>query len=158
RGLSTDSTLAGLVLLGTGIAIGLLYLIEGWNKEKKDYYGGIYIFFILSCIITGVVQEGVIQYSIKAAGFFDRTFVNSFGLPFFSGFAFFFALLAALVWYGLKYADKKQWSFLRLGLWCFTFMLIGYSTYVTTMIRSSADPAVDMYNVDNPMSLVGYLG
>lgn len=100
----------------------------------------------------------MIQYSIKAAGFFDRTFVNSFGLPFFSGFAFFFALLAALVWYGLKYADKKQWSFLRLGLWCFTFMLIGYSTYVTTMIRSSADPAVDMYNVDNPMSLVGYLG
>lgn len=56
RGLSTDSTLAGLVLLGTGIAIGLLYLIEGWNKEKKDYYGGIYIFFILSCIITGVCR------------------------------------------------------------------------------------------------------
>jgi hypothetical protein len=37
-------------------------------------------------------------------------------------------------------------------------MLIGYSTYVTTMIRSNADPAIDMYNVDNPMSLVGYLG
>jgi hypothetical protein len=26
------------------------------------------------------------------------------------------------------------------------------------MIRSSADPAIDMYNVDNPISLVGYLG
>jgi hypothetical protein len=26
------------------------------------------------------------------------------------------------------------------------------------MIRSNADPAVDMFNVDNPMSLVGYLG
>ena len=26
------------------------------------------------------------------------------------------------------------------------------------MIRSNADPSVDMYNVDNPMSLVGYLG
>ncbi len=26
------------------------------------------------------------------------------------------------------------------------------------MIRSSADPGIDMYNVDNPMSLVGYLG
>src|ERR1700739_912314 len=25
------------------------------------------------------------------------------------------------------------------------------------MIRSTADPAVDMYNVDNPVSLVGYL-
>jgi hypothetical protein len=37
-------------------------------------------------------------------------------------------------------------------------MLIGYSSYLTTLIRSNADPAVDMYNVDNPMSLVGYLG
>ncbi len=36
-------------------------------------------------------------------------------------------------------------------------MLIGYSTYFTTMIRSNADPAVDMFNVDNPVSLVGYL-
>ena len=26
------------------------------------------------------------------------------------------------------------------------------------MISSNADPAVDMYNVDNPMALVGYLG
>jgi len=47
---------------------------------------------------------------------------------------------------------------LRLGIWCLTFMLIGYSSYVTTMIRSSANPSVDMYNVDNPISLVGYLG
>jgi hypothetical protein len=38
------------------------------------------------------------------------------------------------------------------------FMLMGYSTYLTTMIRSNANPAVDMYNVDNPNSLVGYLG
>ena len=36
-------------------------------------------------------------------------------------------------------------------------MLIGYSTYFTTMIRSNADPAVDMFNVDNPVTLVGYL-
>ena len=36
-------------------------------------------------------------------------------------------------------------------------MLLGYSTYFTTMIRSNADPAVDMFNVDNPVNLVGYL-
>jgi hypothetical protein len=45
----------------------------------------------------------------------------------------------------------------KIALWCFTFMLLGYSTYFTTMIRSNADPAVDMYNVDNPVSLEGYL-
>lgn len=154
----SDSTLAGLCILGTGFAIGLLYLIESINAKRKEAYGGVYIFFILGCIITGVVQVGVIQYSVKMAGAFDRLFVNSMNLPFFSGFAFFFVLLAALIWFGLRVARNQNWPFLRLGLWCFVFMLIGYSTYVTTMIRSSADPAVDMYNVDNPNSLVGYLG
>ena len=59
--------------------------------------------------------------------------------------------------FGLRIAAKKNWNFLRLGLWSFTFMVLGYSTYFTTLIRSSADPSVDMFNVDNPVSLVGYL-
>jgi hypothetical protein len=154
----TDSTLAGLCILGIGAAIGLLYLVESFSKKRKEVYGGTYIFFVLGCVLTGVAQVGVIQYSVKLAGAFDRIFVNSMGMPFFVGFAFFFVLLAVLVWLGLRFASRRNWVFLRLALWCFAFMLIGYSTYVTTMIRSNADPAVDMYNVDNPMSLVGYLG
>ncbi len=159
RGLSDmDGTLAGVVFLGTAIAIGLLYLIEKIKQEKKEYYGGIYIFFLIGCIITGVTQVAVIQYSIAGAGAFDRVFVNSFGLPFFSGFTFFFTLISFLIFIGLRFAQKKGWAYLRLGIWAFAFMLIGYSSYLTTMIRSNADPTVDMYNVDNPMSLVGYLG
>ncbi|TAJ52297.1 MAG: DUF2723 domain-containing protein [Chitinophagaceae bacterium] len=153
-----DGTLAGLMIVAVIAAIGLLFLVEKQGKDKKAYYGGVYIFFAIGCIITGVVQVGVIQYSVKLAGTFDRYFVNSFGLPFFSGFTFFFVLVAGLIWYGLKLADKKAWAYLRLAIWCFAFMLVGYSTYVTTMIRSNANPSVDMYNVDNPNSLVGYLG
>ena len=153
-----DATMAGLVLLGTIVAIGLLYLIESVGSKKKAYYGGMYIFFVIGCVITGVVQVGVIQYTIKTAGAFDRFFVNSMNMPFFTGFTFFFILFAVLIWLGLRYAGKKGWGYLRLGLWCISFMLIGYSTYLTTMIRSNADTAVDMYNVDNPLSLVGYLG
>ena len=153
-----DSTVPGLMILGTIIAIGLLYLIERVKSDRKDYYGGAYIFFVIGCIITGFVQVGVIQMSIKAAGYFDIFFVNNVGLPFFSGFTIFFILVALGIWLGLRYAARKHWGFLRLGLWCLAFMFIGYSTYITTMIRSNADPAVDMFNVDNPMSLVGYLG
>ncbi|MDP1764891.1 MAG: DUF2723 domain-containing protein [Sediminibacterium sp.] len=153
-----DGTMSALVIFGTLAAIGLLFLLERYSKGNKANYGGTYIFFLIGCAITGVVQVGVIQYSIKLAGTFDRWFVNGFGLPFFSGFIFFFVALAVLIWYGLKLAAKKSWGYLRLGLWCFSFMLVGYSTYVTTMIRSNANPSVDMYNVDNPISLVGYLG
>ncbi len=158
RGLSTDGTVAGLMILGTAIAVGLLFFIERLNKQKKEYNGGMYIFFLLGCIILGVMQIVVIQYSIGFAGTFDRIFVNNAGLPFFSGFTTFFVLLAILIWLTLRFAEKKSWYYLRLAVWCFAFSLIGYSTYLTTMIRSNADPAVDMYNVDNPMSLVGYLG
>lgn len=153
-----DSTMAGLVILGAGAAILLLYLIERFNKTQKEYYGGAYLFFAIGCAITGVVQVAVIQLSIKAAGYTDIFFVNSLGLPFSSGFIFFFLLIGIAAFLALRFAASKGWPFLRLSIWSLIFILLGYSTYVTTMIRSSADPSVDMYNVDNPMSLVGYLG
>ena len=158
RGLTLDATMGALMILGTLAAIGLLFAVEHWNKEKKAHNGGTYIFFVIGCAITGIVQVGVIQYTIKMAGTFDRWFVNGFGLPFFSGFTTFFILFAVAICYGLKFAAKKDWAYLRLGLWSLAFMMFGYSTYLTTMIRSNANPSVDMYNVDNPMSLVGYLG
>lgn len=158
QGLPMDPTVAGLMILGIAVIIGLLVAVEKINTDKKEYNGGIFIFLVLGFVLVGLVQVGVIQYSIKAAGAFDVFFVNSLGLPFFSGFTVFFLLVAIGIWYGLRFAAKKSWPYLRLGLWCIAFMLIGYSTYVTTMIRSNADPAIDMYNVDNPMSLVGYLG
>ncbi|MEO8711487.1 MAG: DUF2723 domain-containing protein [Parafilimonas sp.] len=158
RGIPIDTTVAFLIILGTIAAIAVLYGIEAIDKNKKEYYGGAYIFLIIGCILVGVVQVGVIQLSIKGAGYFDIFAVNSLGLPFFTGFAFFFVLVAILIWMGLRFAAKRNWYYMRLGLWCLAFMFIGYSSYLTTLIRSNANPAVDMYNVDNPMSLVGYLG
>lgn len=158
RGIPFDGTMGGLMIAATIICVTLLYLVEKLAKTKKEYWGGAYMFFVIGAVILGIVQIGVIQYSIKLAGAFDIYFVNNLNLPFFSGFGFFFALVAVMVWLGLRYANKKGWYYLRLGLWCFAFTLMGYSTYLTTMIRSNADPAVDVYNVDNPESLVGYLG
>ncbi len=158
NGASMDATVAGLVLLGAIAGIGLLYLVEKYKKDQKEYYGGMYIFFAISIVLVGVLQVAVIQYTIKGAGYFDIFFVNSLHMPFFTGFTVFFLLVIAGIAFGLRLATRKGWYYLRLGLWCLAFTLIGYSTYLTTLIRSEADPSVDMYNVDNPMSLVGYLG
>ncbi|HEX8676200.1 MAG TPA: DUF2723 domain-containing protein, partial [Segetibacter sp.] len=129
------------------------YYYKRYDVTKK----GAITAFIIGCIITGIVQKAIIQYTINWAGSFDIFFVNTLGLPFFSGFIAFFILMTVLIISGLRLANKKNYEFLRLGIWSFTFILIGYSTYITTMIRSNADPAVDMYNVDNPLSLAGYL-
>ncbi|MDB5245891.1 MAG: rane protein [Segetibacter sp.] len=152
-------------MMGLSIGVHLLNLLTipaivmvYYYKRYKTTTKGVLWAFLIGCLVTGIVQKAVIQYTIQGAGFFDRIFVNSFGLPFFSGFIIFFLLLAAALWWALRYAKKNNYSFVKLGVWSVIFMLIGYSTYITTMIRSNADPAVDMYNVDNPMSLVGYLG
>jgi len=156
-----DSTYPGLMLVGTLVCVGLLFLIEKLNKKDKakmEEFGGAYIFLVLSVVILGVVQIGVIQETVKLAGAMDVTFVNSFGMPFFSGFTVFFLLLGVAIWYCLRLAKKKGLPNLRLAMWCLSFMLIGYSSYLTTMIRSSSDPSIDMFKVDNPLSLAGYLG
>jgi hypothetical protein len=206
--------------MGLSIGVHLLNLLTipaivmvYYYKRYKVTPWGTFFAFLIGCAITGVSQTVVIQYTIKAAGSFDIFFVNTLGLPFFSGFAAYFILISALIYVGIKISSAKNLSttqfgtwltlialailypfissgsggsvtskliltvgamiaiaayglpalkrnpyFLRLSMWCFAFMLIGYSTYLTTLIRSAANPAIDMYNVDNPMSLEGYLG
>ncbi len=150
--------------MGLSIGVHLLNLLTipamvmiYYFKRYKITKWGVFFAFIIGCAITGIIQKAVIQWTIKGAGNFDILFVNDFGLPFFSGFAFFFVLIAAMIYFALRLANKKNWNFLKLGLWSFTFMLLGYSSYFTTLIRSNADTAIDMYNVDNPVNLVGYL-
>jgi len=151
-------------LMGLSIGVHLLNLLTipamvmiYYFKRYKTTNWGIFFAFIIGCAITGIIQKAVIQWTIKGAGVFDILFVNDFGLPFFSGFAFFFVLMGVLIYIALRIANKNNWNFLKLGLWSFTFMLLGYSSYFTTLIRSNADTAIDMYNVDNPVNLVGYL-
>ena len=138
------------------LTIPAIVMVYYFRRYKPTWTGGT-IAFLIGCVITGVIQKAVIQWSIGSAGWFDRLFVNSFGLPFFSGFIFFFVLLGVGIWFGLRWAQANHNRFLRLGLWCLTFMLIGYSAYLTTMIRSNANPGIDMNDVNNPISLVSYL-
>lgn len=151
-------------LIGLAVGVHLLNILTipaivmvYYFKRYKVTRWGTFWAFIIGCIITGIVQVPMIQWTIKLAGQFDIFFVNSLSLPFFSGFTFFFVLMGFLIWFMLRIARKNNWNFLKLAMWSFAFVLLGFSTYYTTLIRSQADPAIDMFNVDNPVTLVGYL-
>jgi hypothetical protein len=139
------------------LTIPAIIMVYYFKKYKPTLWGGILAFFI-GCVITGIIQKFLIQSTIKAAGSLDVYFVNDLNMPFFSGMAFFFLLLAGAIVWAMRYAAKKNYGLMKLSLWSMSFLLLGYSTYLTTMIRSNANPAVDMFNVDNPVSLAGYLG
>jgi len=138
------------------LTIPAIVMVYYFRRYEVTRWGTFWAFCV-ACVVTGIVQVPMIQWSIKLAADFDILFVNSFDLPFFTGFTFFFIFLAFLIFLMLRLAKKKNWNFLRLAMWSFAFVLLGFSTYFTTMIRSLADPAVDMFNVDNPLSLEGYL-
>ncbi len=139
------------------LTIPAIIMVYYFRRYQPTLRGGL-LAFVVGCVITGVVQKFIIQSSIKTAGIFDVYFVNNLGLPFYSGFAIFFLLLAGAIAWALWYAEKKKYALVKLGIWSMCFLLLGYSTYLSTMIRSNANPAVDMFNVDNPVSLAGYLG
>ena len=71
-----------------------------------------------------------------------------------AGLRIFKTLLIAAVGFVAYFIKPGGLKGIKLGLWCFAFMMLGYSTYFTTLIRSNANPSIDMNNVDNPMSLV----
>ena len=200
-------------MMGLSIGVHLLNLLTipaivmvYYFKRYKVSNWGTFWAFLLGCIITGIVQVVIIQWSIKGAGAFDIFFVNEIGTPFFVGFGIYFLVLGGLLALGLRftsqqiskfrgfpiwlsaivllfcfpfinsggtflllllgitgfvilcyYSKEKISSFLKIAIWSTIFVIIGYSTYFTTLIRASANPSVDMYNVDNPVSLVGYL-
>lgn len=134
-------------------AIVMVYYFKRYHTTKWGTVRAI----VMGLVITGLVQVPMTQWTIKLAAKFDILFTNSFGFPFFTGFTFFFILLAAIIVYMIRLAKKRNWNFLKLAMWAFAFVLLGISTYFTTLIRSNANPAIDMFNVDNPVSLVGYL-
>jgi hypothetical protein len=134
-------------------AIVMTYYFRRYRYSRK----GALLAFLLACVLTGIVQIFVIQDTVKIIGWFDRWFVNDLNLPFNSGAIFAILLLVFLITIGLYYAQKRKRYFLQLGLWCFTFILIGYSSYFMILIRANANPAINMQQVNNPIELVAYL-
>ena len=193
----------GVHLLGI-LTIPPVVMIYYFRRYQPTLKGGI-IAFLIGCAITGLVLVAVVQYSMKAAGLLDVFFVNTLGMPFFSGFTFYFILLAGLIVWALRFKSSVSqtklivWAtiffvlaflpfafsgsmvvgklllliavgvvigyflkptamrIIKLAMWCFAFIMLGYLMYLTSIIRSNANPAIDMNNVDNPINLVYYL-
>ncbi|MCX6352410.1 MAG: DUF2723 domain-containing protein [Bacteroidetes bacterium] len=155
-----------LIFYMTGIVIGvhllgllvipvvvLLYYYKKYNVTRK----GTIIALVAGFVALGIVQVGVIQLLPKIASWFDLMFVNSFGLPFWSGVLFFIALLAGGIIWGIIYTHKKKLIMWNLGILCVMSVILGYSSYAITVIRSYANPPIDMNDPDNIYSMISYV-
>lgn len=134
-------------------AIAMVYYYRRYETTVK----GTIIAFVMGCVVLAFVQFGVIQYIPRIASYFDMTFTNSFGAGFDTGALVFLVGLSALLAFLLLFAKKRSMHLLHTGVLCIIFIIIGYSSYFTAIVRSRADVPIDMTNPDNPMSFLDYV-
>ena len=148
----------GIHLLNLLAIPALVFMFYYKQRENGHYSMWEYVkIFLVSVVILAIVLFGIIPYLPKIAAQFDLFFVNTLGLPFNSGAAFFMLVLLGLCFWGLFKTMKKQQVFANTVLLCFTVIVIGFSLFSIVIIRSSAKTPTNEYQPDNPFTLVRYL-
>lgn len=151
-------------LMGLSIGVHLLNLLAipaiafvYYFKRYEFSWKGAAITALVSVSLLWLIQSGIIIYVVKLAGFFERTFVNGFGMPFNTGLWFYIALLTGLLVFGIYYTAKKQKVVLNTLILGFTVAVIGYTSFATILIRSQANTPMDENNPENLFALLSYL-
>jgi MFS family permease len=155
--------IAYLIGLAVGIHLLNLLVIPGivfiyyFRKYKNVTRKGIITTGIISIVILGSIQAGIIPMIVKLAAWFEITAVNAIGLPFNSGTIIYGIILIGGIIFGLHYTVKHAKPILNTVILCFTVILIGYSSFLVLVIRSQANPPMDENNPENAVSLLSYL-
>ncbi|MFM7428499.1 MAG: protein O-mannosyl-transferase family [Flammeovirgaceae bacterium] len=134
-------------------ALGLIY----YFKKFKPSFWGIVAALMISVVIVLFINDFIVPGLPSIAGVFELSFVNTFGMFFGSGAMIFTILLIGAMAFGIYYTQKKDypvWNTFLLGT---TFILIGYSSYATILIRSDYDTLINENAPKDVMSFVRYL-
>ncbi len=138
------------------LAIPTLGIIYYYKNTKVRSFKNFLVAMFISCSILIVLLYGLVG-TANLAKALEILFVNSFGLPFGSGIIFFSVLLIVFLAGGIIYSIKKNNRSLNLILVSVVFVFIGYSSYLTIIIRSNYNPPINHSNPSNIMSLISYL-
>ena len=151
-------------LIGLAIGVHLLNLLvipamvfTIYYRKFKPTKKGFWYALLISVVLLAGVLWGIVPWTVKMAGYTELLFVNGFGLPFNSGTFFYLVLLVGLLVWGLVYSIRRQKAVLNTALLCLTFLLIGYSTFITLVVRANADVPINQGENKDAISLLAYL-
>ena len=149
-GLSIGIHLLNLV---TVPALGLIYYFKKFKPSPWGIVGALTVSVGIVLFINYFIVPGL----PTIAGNFELFFVNTLGMFFGSGALVFILLLLSALIFGIYYTHKNNkpvWNTFLIGT---TFILIGYSSYATILIRSDYDTLINENAPKDAMSFVRYL-
>jgi hypothetical protein len=138
------------------LAIPAIALVYFFRKYTFSWLG-LVLTGAISIALLGLIQIGLIQGFIQVAADFELYFVNTLGMPFNTGIII-YLLAAVAVLAGLVYVSRQKgwWAVNTLTL-SVVMILIGYSSFTTIVVRSSANPPMDENDPENFFQLLKYL-
>ncbi|HPS51154.1 MAG TPA: DUF2723 domain-containing protein, partial [Bacteroidales bacterium] len=139
------------------LAIPAITFVYYFKKNPKPTWKGIVLTLILSVLILAFVMYLIIPWLLKLAGLFELFFINTLGLPFNTGTIIYFTLIIGFIIWGLIYTRKKSKPVWNTIILSFSFIVIGYSSFLMLVIRSNANPPIDENNPENAMYLLAYM-
>ena len=147
----------GVHLLNLLTIPAIVFLIFYKKHEGPVSFWKAFGVLALSGVILAIVLFGIIPYLPRLAAGFDRLFVNGFGSRFNVGATVFMVLLLAAC-FGILYLFRKREKALAHTITLMvTTIVIGYSLFTITVIRSCAGTPTNEYQPDNPYTLIRYL-
>ncbi|GHM99847.1 membrane protein [Cytophagales bacterium WSM2-2] len=149
-GLSIGVHMLNLVTLP---ALGLIF----YFKKFKPTAWGVFATLALSAGLVLFINDFIVPGLPTLAGHFELFFVNTLGLFFGSGALVFTLLLVATLVYGIYFTHVKNHPVWNTFLLATAFILIGYGSYATVVIRSSYNTLIDENSPKDVMSFVRYL-
>ena len=134
-------------------ALSLVYYFRKYTPTKS----GIAITLGISFVLVAAMMYFIIPWIPKLASLFELAFVNGFGLPFNSGTIVYFLLFFGLLIWGLWYTRVKGKTVLNTIILSLSFLLIGYSSFISLVIRSNADTPINENKPKDAITLVSFL-
>ena len=148
----------GVHLLNLLTIPAIVFLIYYKMHEKPVSFWRAFGILALSGVVLGVILFGIIPFLPRLAAGVDRLFVNGFGTKFDVGAAVFMTLFLVACFILLAVFRKREKALAHTITLMVTTIIIGYSLFTVSIIRSSAGTPMNEYQPDNPYSLIRYLG
>lgn len=134
-------------------SIGLLYYFKKYKTTTVKN------FLMANIAVVGVlllVYKFSLTYVLKAFGWSEVFFVNTFGLPFNSGSIIMAAAFIGAFYYCLKVTRSKQMVTANTIVLSLMFLILGFSSWLMLPIRANAGVIINENDPSDARSLLAY--